>query len=102
MPLDPAMERVRRRLARLMVVSIGIMLVGLMAVLGAVVYRASGGGASQTVANAVIDLPEGFDVRDTAVSAERILFFGQLPGNGERLLVFDLRTGRLIAEHSIR
>ena len=48
-PLDPAMERVRRRLARLMVVSIGVMLVGLMAVLAAVVYKSSDSGSPEGV-----------------------------------------------------
>jgi len=43
-PLDPAMERVRRKMVRLMVISIGIMMVGLMAVLGAIVYKIGGSG----------------------------------------------------------
>lgn len=37
--LDPAMERVRRKMIRLLAVSIGVMLIGLMAVLIAVVYK---------------------------------------------------------------
>ena len=75
-PLDPAMEKVRRKLARLMAVSIGIMLVGLMAVLGAVVYKSAGSGVPQGTMEAVIDLPDGFTVSDTAVSDNRILFTG--------------------------
>lgn len=62
------MERVRRKLARMMAVSIGVMLIGLMAVLGAVVYKAAGTGAPQGTAEAVIELPDGFAVSDTAVS----------------------------------
>ena len=100
-PLDPAMERVRQKLARLMVVSIGIMLVGLMTVLGAVVYRASGSGAPATVANAAIDLPDDFEIVDTAVSAETILFFGRQAGGNSRVFVFDLRSGELVATHSV-
>ena len=38
-PLDPMVENVRRRMMRLMVVSIGIMMIGLMAVLGSIVYK---------------------------------------------------------------
>ena len=38
-PLDPAMERVRRKMIRLLAVSIGIMVIGLMAVLAAIVYK---------------------------------------------------------------
>src|SRR5690606_39955979 len=44
-PLDPAVERVRRKMMRLMLVSIGIMMVGLMAVVGAIVYKL---GSSET------------------------------------------------------
>ena len=40
-PLDPAMERVRRKMIRLLAVSIGIMVIGLMAVLAAIVYKIS-------------------------------------------------------------
>ena len=40
-PLDPAVERVRAKLARLMGVSITIMLVSVMAVLGTIVYKVS-------------------------------------------------------------
>lgn len=37
--LDPAMERVRRKMVRLLIISIAIMVLGLMAVLSAVVYK---------------------------------------------------------------
>ncbi len=40
-PLDPVLENVRRRLVRRMAWSLGIMMVGLMAVLGAIVYKIS-------------------------------------------------------------
>ena len=96
------MERVRRKLARLMVVSIGIMLVGLMAVLGAVVYKSSGAGAPQGTAEAVLDIPDGFSVSDTAVSDARILFFGSMPGGEARVLVFDVQTGALVADHRVK
>ena len=38
-PLDPEMEKVRRKMVRLLAVSIGVMFIGLMAVLGAIVYK---------------------------------------------------------------
>lgn len=43
-PLDPAVERVRRKMMRLMGISVAIMMVGLMAVIGAIFYKISGGG----------------------------------------------------------
>ena len=55
-PLDPAVERVRRRMLRLMVISIGIMMTGLMAVLGAIVYKIGSYGEE---AEAVAPAPVG-------------------------------------------
>jgi hypothetical protein len=101
-PLDPAMERVRRKLARLMVVSIGIMLIGLMAVLGAVVYKSAGSGAPQMAAEAVLALPDGFSVTDTAVSDTRILFLGEMPGGETRVLIYDAQSGALLANHGVQ
>jgi len=100
-PLDPAMEKVRRKLARLMVVSIGIMLVGLMAVLGAVVYKSGAGSGVTETARASLELPAGFSVDDTAVSETRILFRGAGEDGGQRVLVYDLATGHLVADHAI-
>jgi len=96
------MERVRRKLARLMVISIGIMLVGLMAVLGAVVYKSAGSGTPRGTVEAVLDLPDGFSVSDTAVSDTRILFLGDMPGGEARVLVFDAHTGELVANHRVQ
>lgn len=96
------MERVRRKLARLMAVSIGIMLIGLMAVLGAVVYKSAGSGTPQGVAEAVIDLPDGFSVSDTAVSDTRILFLGNMPGGETRVLIYDAQSGAQIANHGVK
>lgn len=40
-PLDPAVERVRKKVSRLIAVSIGTLLVGVFAILGAVLYRSN-------------------------------------------------------------
>ena len=93
-PLDPAIEAVRKRLARLMVVSIGIMMVGLFAVLGAVVYKAS--GTSQiTVSNGTIAIPSGMTVVDQSLDGERIALRLKSADGSETILVFSLIDGRL-------
>ncbi len=96
------MERVRRKLARLMAISIGIMLIGLMAVLGAVVYKSAGAVAPRGAAEAVLDLPDGFAVSDTAVSETRIMFFGKTPDGETRALIFDVQSGALVANHAVQ
>lgn len=110
-PLDPEVEKVRQKMVRLLVVSIGIMIIGVMAVLAAVVYRVvapeeetvevstalPGGG--EALASRVA-LPDGFAVEHVALEGGRILFFGS-GADGERALVFDIASGSLVAEIAV-
>lgn len=112
-PLDPAVERVRRKMMRLMLISIGIMMVGLMAVLGAIVYKISArseaakqapGAASGISGVPVepgfagrIDLPDGSQIISTALDGGNILLHVRIPDQGERLLVYSLGEDRVIA-----
>jgi len=88
-PLDPAMERVRRKMIRLQIVSGVIMFVSLMAVFGAVVYKVTRTEPSQTTAsagssgvpsdapmNSTASLPLGFKIEQTSLSGGQILFYG--------------------------
>ncbi|HWD12368.1 hypothetical protein P8H26_09700 [Pseudochrobactrum sp. sp1633] len=56
-PLDPAMERVRRKMVRLLAVSIAIMVIGLMAVLAAVVYKINKAPDTAETETAQSDIP---------------------------------------------
>ena len=112
-PLDPAMERIRRKMVLLQLVSGGIMFVCFMAVLAAVVYKvtqrpdeapvAAGDGfavpADQPLA-ATAALPAGFTVQSTALSGSQILFYGSL-GAERKAFVFDLSVGRIIADVTV-
>jgi len=109
-PLDPAMENVRRKMIKLQVVSVGVMLVMLMAVLGAIVYkvtRPSAAPVAQTSSlsvpsdaptAAVAALPAGFTVSDVALSGGQVLFYGSLPGGERKAFVFDIASGRIVAD----
>jgi hypothetical protein len=70
-PLDPDMEKVRRKMVRLLAVSIGIMFIGLMAVLGAIVYKFTqddaAGSGSQIAAGSTMALP-GDDVSEAVAT----------------------------------
>ena len=105
-PLDPEMEKVRRKMVRLLAVSIGIMFVGVMAVLAAIVYKftrpaeeaAALPAASTTAPSATplvdrIDLPPGFEVISMSVDGDRIAFFGTASGGASQVLVFDASSG---------
>lgn len=115
-PLDPELEKVRRKMMRLLVVSIGIMMIGLMAVLAAVVYKATRGepagpSAAATAPAGTGDvapsdrpfsvraaLPAGFSVQAVALDGGRVLFFGIEPDGVRRAIIVDAASGRTIGE----
>ncbi|OOG72617.1 hypothetical protein [Sinorhizobium sp. A49] len=113
-PLDPAMENVRRKMVRLQLVSAGVMLVMLMAVLGTIVYKltrtdekapaqsAAIAVPSEAPVNAVAALPAGFTVTNVALSGSQVLFYGNLPGAEPRAIVFDITAGRIVADITVR
>ncbi|MCF6367662.1 hypothetical protein [Rhizobium halophilum] len=110
-PLDPAMERIRRKMVLLQLVSGGIMFVCFMAVLAAVVYKVSQGPESPVATNGLdvpadqpltssVALPPGFDVRSVSLSGSQLLFYGVVSGQ-QRALVFDLSVGRIVADVAV-
>ncbi len=113
-PLDPAMENVRRKMVRLQLVSASVMLIMLMAVLGAIVYKLTRSDDGAEVAqpavsvpgdaplSAIAALPAGFSVTNVALSGSQLLFYGSLPGAEPRAIVFDIRAGRIVADVTVR
>ena len=113
-PLDPAMERIRRKMVLLQLVSGGILFVCFMAVLGAIVYKVSqrpdtpapatsAGGfavpAGQPLA-ATAELPAGFNIQSVSLSGGQILFYGLLDGD-QKIFIFDLSAGRIVADVAV-
>jgi hypothetical protein len=112
-PLDPATERVRRKMVRLLVVSIGVMMVGLMAVLGAIVYKIGNtgdtdrSGAGAETANGSIpvepgfegrvDLPQGAEIISTALDGDNILLQLRLAQGGRQFVIHSISRNRIIA-----
>jgi hypothetical protein len=111
-PLDPVMENVRRKMMRLQLVSGGIMLLMFMAVLAAIVYKintreskpeaagASGAFAvpSDAPVKATATLPDGFAVSAVSQSGGQILFYGVMADGARKAVIFDIATGRTVAE----
>lgn len=112
-PLDPEVEQVRRRMMRLMIVSILIMVVGLIAVFAGVVYKlnnepdqgdesirvASGGqsGATSLALNAslTVDIPEGAMVIDKKLDGNVLLIDLRLDDGSRQFIVVDLAKGQI-------
>ncbi|MDW5314888.1 hypothetical protein [Rhizobium sp. PL01] len=113
-PLDPVMENVRRKMVKLQLVSAGVMLVMLMVVLSAIVYKVTRPGkadVAQSVSvtvpgeapvTAIAALPAGFEVSDVALSGGQILFYGAVAGGDRKAIVFDIAAGRIVADVSVK
>jgi hypothetical protein len=109
-PLDPAMEAVRRKMVRLMIVSGTVMVVSLMAVFGAIVYKAMRPAARGAVATGVpseapvsssVALPAGFAVQSVSLSGNQMLFYGMTISGQRQAIVFDYGTGHVVATVSL-
>ncbi|MGL4404866.1 MAG: hypothetical protein ACRCT6_03840 [Notoacmeibacter sp.] len=99
-PLDPAIEAVRKRLARLMVVSIGIMMVGLLAVLGAIVYKTTGRTEVST-GSGTLAIPDGMTVVDHSLDGDRISLRLRGIDGRETIMLFSVNNGTVTGEWPI-
>ena len=101
-PLDPAVERVRQKMTRLMVVSIGIMLIGLFAVLFAIIYKvtARDGNPQTGVASEPFEyelaLPSGSRVVSHQLAGNRLTILAEEKSGNQSIIVFDLAEQRLL------
>ncbi|MEP2946547.1 MAG: hypothetical protein ABJN11_08145 [Lentilitoribacter sp.] len=114
-PLDPTMEKVRRKMIRLLGVSLGVMFIGVMAVLAAVVYkiRTSGDEEAQTavaqsvsnrafVANLDVILPADFQVQGFNLDGARGAVHGVDQNGVSQILIIDLTNGEIISTVNLR
>ena len=113
-PLDPAVERIRRKLARLMVGSIGVMVLGLIAVFAAIVYKVTDKDARSAMSldPAVIPtgdevpakglvLPAGVKILESDLDGDRVLLRLAVEDGSEQIIVYDLATGNIVAHHKL-
>ena len=109
-PLDPAVERVRRKLARLLIASFGVMFLGLIAVFSVIVYRlnapagnpglSTGAAVRFPAGDATIRLPAGTRVVSTALDGGRALLQVDGPAGAELVLI-DLADGSILARYEL-
>lgn len=111
-PLSPEIEAVRRKLARLMAVSVGTMLIGLMAVLFALVYKLSSNAGPETpqavaaapgVAGKLeFVLPAGGEIVSHAVSGSMMTFDVRLADGRREIHVFDMAQNKTTAVIAVK
>lgn len=110
-PLDPEMEKMRRKMVRLLGVSITIMFVGVMAVLAGVVYKIVQPGEdaaevapaasmvpSNIPARVQAALPVGFVVESVSLDGARALLFGRGSDGTSKAIILDIVTGRTVSQ----
>lgn len=115
-PLDPAVESVRRKLLRFMLINLGILFFALMAVVGAIVYKSrtaapeapavaqpglavpADGGAVQ----GVIALPAGSRIVSQSLSGDRVSLYAEDAQGARTLYVYDLALQRMVGQFAIQ
>ena len=113
-PLDPVMERVRVKMVRLLVVSIGVMVIALMSVLFAIVYKINKSseeaevepaetavlsGAVDNVKlleNISVDLPDGVSVLSSQISGSRLMLELRMNDGLYQFWIIELQSGKVI------
>lgn len=113
-PLDPAAERVRRKLLRFMVINLGILFAAVMTVVAALVYRsltpendgraaapASPGVPSGEMLSGDIRLPAGAEIVSHSASASRLTLLLRLADGSETLLLYDMEERRPVGSFRI-
>ncbi len=93
-PLDPAAEKLRRKMLRLMVISLGSMFIGIFAVLFAIVYKMNNSAIAETQVDYATELPADFQIEETQLGAGTILFRGRDGANMSKILLFDSANGQ--------
>jgi hypothetical protein len=103
-PLDPATERLRRKLVRLLALSVSTLFIGVMAVLGAIVYKLNRDAppANPVAAELAIALPPGSILLDVSAAGDTALLRLSAEADGtQSLLRVDLSTGAVLARYRL-
>ena len=110
-PLDPAAERVRRKLVRFMAINLGILFLALMAVVAALVYKSmtvppetpavASDIRSSNVTSGRIFLPAGARLVSQSLSGNLLSLHVALARGGEAILIYDTAQGRVVSRHEL-
>ncbi|WP_019219597.1 hypothetical protein [Bartonella florencae] len=111
--LDPAVERVRKKLMRLMIISIAITLILMLAVLFGIVYKiiATGSAPKQTepfsshskkeIIQHTLSLPKNAQILSQSLSEQNIVLKILTSDGQTKFMVYNYYTGILIAVLSV-
>jgi hypothetical protein len=112
-PLDPAVEKVRRKLVRFVAINLGLLFVALIAVAIAIVYKSrSEAPATPPVASDIpvppgaalegeIPLPVGSRIVSQSLSGSRLSLDVEAAGGGRTIILYDLAERRIIGRFAV-
>ncbi|MER8519370.1 fimbrial protein [Mesorhizobium sp. M0644] len=113
-PLDPEVEKVRRKLVRFVAINLGLLFLALMVVIAALVYKARNAPPAapplssdiqvpigETV-NGDIVLPVGARVISQSLSGNHLSIDTELPDGSRAIFVYDITERRIVGRFSIR
>jgi len=112
-PLDPSIDRLRRKLIRFMGINLGLIFLALMVVVGALVYKSYRTPPASAPANDIptptgqpasgdIVLPVGAKVVSQSLSGNRVSIDAELVDGGRAIFVYDIAERRIIGQFAIR
>lgn len=115
-PLDPAVERVRRKLVRFVGINLGLLFLALMAVALAIVYKSRTSGPAEAARQlseipvpaggatieADIVLPSGTKVVSQSLSGNRVTLLAELADGSQAIFLYDLAELRLIGRLAVK
>lgn len=101
-PLDPAVERVRRKLLRFAIVNVGILFLALAIVVAALAWRTvSAAKDPEAFVQAELALPEGARISSHSVSPVEVSLLAALPDGTSAVFIFSRNDGRLVGRYAI-
>lgn len=112
-PLDPSLDRLRRKLIRFMGINLGLIFLALMVVVGALVYKSYRTPPASAPASDIptpagrpasgdIVLPVGAKIVSQSISGDRIAIDAELADGSRAIFVYDIAEKRVIGRFALR
>lgn len=113
-PLDPAVEKVRRKLVRFVAINLGLLFVALMAVVGAIVYKTRSEAplpappmtdiptpVPGAMMEGSIPIPADGRLASHSISGNRLSLDVAMPDGSHVIHVYDMAEGRVIGRFAV-
>jgi hypothetical protein len=101
-PLDPAVERVRKKLVRFVAINLGLLFAALMAVVAAIVYKSGHAPPADGPATiAEIALPAGAKMIGHGFSEGQFSIDAELADGSRVIIVYDVAGKKIVGRYTV-